>query len=130
VAKPAGERAAARPAPQVAAPLARRAGLVDGGRGERRDRYLQPDDKAAQEAIAWSAAAAGVPRLGKTRVAVELQIPWGTPGDVDNRAKTLLDALQRGRIIDNDEQVDDLRPWRMPWFTGWLVLIQELDYAS
>lgn len=98
--------------------------------GQRRDgrRYLQPEDKAAQEAIAWSAVAAGVPRLGKTRVAVELQIPWGTPGDVDNRAKTLLDALQRGRIIDNDEQVDDLRPWRMPWFTGWLVLIQELDY--
>lgn len=65
--------------------------------------------KASEDAIAFRARSAGVPALGVARVGLRVAIPRKTRGDVDNRLKTVMDALQRGGIIANDDQVDAAR---------------------
>jgi hypothetical protein len=90
-------------------------------------RYLPRSLKKAQADIGLCALAAGVPRLGKREVGVGLQLAVDARGDIDNRLKTLLDALEKARIVDNDRQVckvsvDRTRhPGATPIVTVWVV---------
>jgi crossover junction endodeoxyribonuclease RusA len=43
-----------------------------------------------------------------TAVAVEIYLPWKLRGDIDNRAKPVLDLLVKHGIIDDDRKVDRL----------------------
>lgn len=40
------------------------------------------------------------------RVGVQIRLPMATRGDVDNRAKAVLDALQSAGVVVNDRQCD------------------------
>jgi len=55
--------------------------------------------------------AAQCQRLGIARVSVDIDLypPTRRAFDIDNRIKILLDVIERGGIIDNDNQVDKLR---------------------
>lgn len=77
---------------------------VEGARG----RFTPKKVLESERAIGIYALAAGVRRMGKARIGVHVLIAIGTRGDVDNRAKTVLDGLEKAGIVDNDEQVDDL----------------------
>lgn len=44
----------------------------------------------------------------RVKVTINLHPPNSRPFDIDNRCKALLDALQRARVVDNDNQVDVL----------------------
>ena len=46
------------------------------------------------------------------KLAVELKLPAGDLGDVDNRAKAAIDMLQHAKVIGNDRDVDDLHVYR------------------
>lgn len=78
---------------------------VDNPRG---GRFTPKKVIVSENAIGSYARAAGVPRLHKARIGVHVLLAVGTRGDIDNRVKTVLDALQRANIVDNDTQVDDL----------------------
>lgn len=81
--------------------------------------------------IGWAARAAGVPSLGKARVGLAVLLPIGTLGDVDNRVKTVMDALQKANIIDNDNQVDSLSVERnLPRRASPVVTVYELTSPS
>ena len=58
----------------------------------------------------------GLDRFGDAKLAV--RVDWFPPadrGDVDNRIKPLLDALEDAKIFDDDKQVKDIRlVWRHP----------------
>lgn len=56
--------------------------------------------------IGYAARARGVPKLGEARIGIEVYLAEGTKGDVDNRLKTVMDALQRCDLIKNDNQID------------------------
>lgn len=45
----------------------------------------------------------------KKRLAVRVDLHFSSGGDVDNRSKPLLDALEHADLFVNDRQVDDLR---------------------
>jgi len=49
-------------------------------------------------------------RLGDARVSVGIDLypPTRRAFDIDNRVKILLDVIERGGIVDNDNQVDKL----------------------
>jgi Holliday junction resolvase RusA-like endonuclease len=60
----------------------------------------------AEDVIAWHVRAAGV-RFGGLDVELRIEL-WSKTtlrGDVDNYAKTVLDALEKAGAIDNDRQV-------------------------
>lgn len=44
----------------------------------------------------------------RVKVAITLYPPNARPFDIDNRCKALLDALQRSKVVENDNQVDVL----------------------
>jgi crossover junction endodeoxyribonuclease RusA len=45
---------------------------------------------------------------GRLSVSVDLTMPDKRGRDIDNPMKALLDALQYARVIENDEQIDEL----------------------
>jgi crossover junction endodeoxyribonuclease RusA len=55
-----------------------------------------------------------IPANGSKRltIAIWLHAPNRRKVDVDNRAKPVLDALQRAGVFDDDEQVDELHIYR------------------
>lgn len=52
--------------------------------------------------------AAGVRPFAAGALRVELELPSGLTGDLDNYAKAVLDGLQTGFVIGNDRQVREL----------------------
>ncbi len=67
--------------------------------------YTPQRTQAAEGAIAWEAVAAGAKFAGPVRVEVDF---YGGRGDIDNLAKTVLDGLQKGGLLENDSQVKKL----------------------
>lgn len=54
--------------------------------------------------------AVGLRKFGDSKLAVRVDIyPKVNAGDIDNRTKPLLDALEHAGIFNNDNQVKDLR---------------------
>jgi crossover junction endodeoxyribonuclease RusA len=53
----------------------------------------------------------GNPQLGGARVRVVIHVhkPDKRKRDLDNLLKPVLDALEHGKVVDDDSQIDDLR---------------------
>jgi len=63
--------------------------------------------------------------FGSARIAVLIDLHQpGNSGDIDNRIKPLLDALEHGGAFDNDRQVWDLRIRRSHNIQGGAVDVQ------
>jgi crossover junction endodeoxyribonuclease RusA len=63
--------------------------------------------------------------FGPARVAILIDLHQpGNAGDIDNRIKPLLDALEHGGAFDNDRQVWDLRIKRSHNIQGGAVDVQ------
>lgn len=73
-------------------------------------RRKRPNTAVYQDAVAWTWVAQGGLRAGGARVSVAIDVYRSTHKrcDVDNLAKTVLDALN-GLAWDDDCQVDELR---------------------
>lgn len=68
-------------------------------------RILTDEHKAFRTTVALMVYDKKLPKLyGRLRVYIRIN----APGDIDNRVKPVLDALQRAGAIDNDRNVDDL----------------------
>lgn len=79
-------------------------GLMPRGRGK----YITKSGKKFREDVAWVMSTKK--QFGDAPLAVFIQ--WFMPsnrGDVDNRIKPLLDALQHAGTFDDDKQVIDIR---------------------
>lgn len=65
-----------------------------------------------------------IPAMGAQRLAVAIWLHWPNRrrGDVDNRVKPVLDALQRAGVYDDDSQIDELHVYRAD--------IQKLGYCT
>lgn len=70
-------------------------------------KYLRKSGRTFRLAVAT--ALVGVERFGSARVSVGIELyPPTRAGDIDNRIKPLLDALEQAGLFDNDRQVDYL----------------------
>lgn len=48
-------------------------------------------------------------KFGRQRLGVCVTLFFASGGDIDNRMKPLLDALEEANLFHNDRQIDDLR---------------------
>ena len=85
--------------------------------------YLSKQAKEFRERVGFILA--GEPSLGAAKLAVLLKLHQPTrAGDVDNRIKGLLDAMEHAQLFDNDRQVADLRIVRSHNIRGGAVDVQ------
>jgi crossover junction endodeoxyribonuclease RusA len=65
------------------------------------------------------------PKFGTQRLAVAITLHWPNKrkGDLDNRAKSVLDSLQRAGVYLDDEQVDSLTITRGAIIKGGLAVV-------
>lgn len=72
--------------------------------------YLTKGAKIYRHEVAVLVNNAGVRgRFGRGRIAVRVDLHLSHGGDLDNRLKPLLDALEYAEVFTNDRQIDDLR---------------------
>lgn len=66
-----------------------------------------------------------VPKFGAQRLAVTISLHWPNKrkGDLDNRAKAVLDSLQRAGVYDDDECIDRLTLLRGEIVKGGLCVV-------
>jgi len=80
------------------------------GSGKNGIRYLKKPAKVFRHevaVIAHKGSSRGV--FGNARLAMRVDLHFGNGGDLDNRLKGLLDALEYAEVFENDRQIDDLR---------------------
>ena len=76
--------------------------------------YDPPENQAAKSKIQWLIRWRGAPYAGRVAVVIECSYIRASPtADVDNLAKTVLDALNR-YVIKDDRQVYDLQVRKLP----------------
>ena len=88
-------------------------------------RYLSKEYEAFLGMVQVIVAREKVPQFGKKRLAVEIGLYWPNKrrGDIDNRAKAVLDSLGRCKVFDDDEQVDSLMISRENIVKGGLCVV-------
>jgi crossover junction endodeoxyribonuclease RusA len=95
-------------------------------------KYLKTAGKQFRATVSEIVADYGV-KLGQQRLAVfaSMYAPTRRKYDIDNRIKSLLDALQEAGVFDDDEQVDVLWIIRREVVKGGMckVVIVEADKA-
>ena len=87
-------------------------------------RFLSGEYKAFIALVANIVQREKIPAMGSQRLAVAIWLHWPNKrrGDVDNRVKPVLDALQRAGVYDDDSQIDELHVYRAD--------IQKLGYCT
>ncbi len=72
----------------------------------------------------------GLPTLcGPLAVCIEAHPPDNRRRDLDNIQKSLLDALQHGRLYADDSQIVDLRAIKFPTVSGGKVIVKIEDVS-
>jgi len=91
--------------------------------------YLSPKGREYKQAVAEIVAAEGVPiRTGRLYVAIALSSPTKRAFDIDNRIKSVLDAMQDAGVFADDEQIDEINVVRRPQGGGWArVMVWEKE---
>lgn len=73
-------------------------------------RYLKKRAKVYRHEVALLVHAAGFRgAFGKDKLVMRIDLYLPAGGDLDNRLKSLLDALEYAELFENDSQIDDLR---------------------
>ena len=73
-------------------------------------RYLKKRAKVFRHEVAVLAhQQGGRGAFGKYKLVMRVDLYFPAGGDLDNRMKGLLDALEYAEVFDNDRQIDDLR---------------------
>lgn len=62
--------------------------------------------------------------FGADKVGLDITLHLPAGGDIDNRLKPLLDALEAARLFDNDRQVDEIRVRRGQRVKGGLCMVK------
>lgn len=95
-------------------------------------KYLKKSGHEFRKSVSESVAELGI-SLGDIRLAVFVSLfaPTRRAYDIDNRIKSLLDALQHAGLFEDDEQVDVLWVMRKQVVKGGLckVVVVEADKA-
>lgn len=79
-----------------------------------RMRFLSGEYKAFIALVANIVQREKIPAMGSQRLSVAIWLHWPNKrrGDIDNRCKPILDALQRVGVYDDDSQIDELHVYR------------------
>lgn len=85
-------------------------------------------DQEHEQALAMLWKASGLPKLSGN-IAVEIAVPRGTRGDLDNIAKFVLDAL-RGVAYDDDRLVTELVIRRVPRGDECVISVTEVQNGA
>lgn len=94
------------------------------GMRPRGGRFVKPAGLAFRKAVADIVAAAGNQKLeGRIAMFVAIHPADRRSQDLDNRAKSLQDALTHAGVWHDDEQIDDLRLVRREVIKGGLVRV-------
>ena len=103
------------------------------GMRPRGGRFVKPAGLAFRKKVAEIVAAAGHPKLsGRVSLFVAIHPADRRSQDLDNRAKSLQDALTHAGVWLDDEQIDDLHLVRREVVKGGMVriVITELKEAA
>ena len=77
--------------------------------------YLSRPGRIFRELVVWECKAKRVTRQqGRLAISIRVCAPTHRRLDIDNFAKSALDALQIAGIYQDDSQIDDLRIYRGP----------------
>lgn len=72
--------------------------------------YVNPKVATFRDDVRKAVQKASIKSFGSERlkVAITLHAPTNRKYDIDNRAKAILDALQKASLFEDDEQIDEL----------------------
>lgn len=94
------------------------------GQGRNGTKYIRPALKEFRKVVAETVAAAGhAPITGRVALFVAVHPATRARQDIDNRSKTLQDALTHAGVWADDEQIDDLHLVRRSVIKGGLVKV-------
>jgi crossover junction endodeoxyribonuclease RusA len=96
-------------------------------------KYIKPAGVAFRKTVAEIVAAAGYPPItGRVSLFVAVHPATRARQDLDNRSKTLQDALTHAGVWLDDEQIDDLHLVRRDVVKGGLVkvVVTEMKEAA
>ena len=96
-------------------------------------KYIKPEGVAFREEVDWMVRAKKLKTmLGRLWVVAYIHARNKVVIDIDNRLKSLLDALQHAKVFENDSQIDDLHAKRGVIVPGGriVVMIGEIDVVK
>ena len=86
---------------------------------------ISSEGRAFRERVCSVLADWGLPTMtGRLAVTIEVFPPDNRRRDLDNTQKSLLDAMQHGRLYVDDSQIDDLHSIRRSTTPGGKVIVQ------